>query len=422
MNQIDVLVVSAFGRGQWLAAELRAQKMQVLLLDVTSKLGVWPPEDGEGPFGVFKVENFEDSFLEYLNHGDPIENVENGFCVWLPSGPLELKGPLTRYHWERLKMPARWLDSLARGERVVARASDSEFLRMWPLALASQLASTHFVPAVEAVASGRQIPLAATFGVRFPTRKGVEQSLRWLRDRGVVASDKTDVLDLSFASRKQVSGVELKGEISGLRKIDQLVWTLTGSETRFMSEKIALHLFPKGVVNPSWAWVRYRLTMKNDPTLQRLPLHTVLFEDVESPWSHSNLMILQKTASERSVDAWMRIPAVQRFNRGYVEEHGRRLIEILSRRLPKTQPEIQSLPQEASYTSQEIGEARYPVWTSGLDPARTRLKAVNVHFESAENRETYSLDEEYEQQKNLRDQLIRQWQLKQERLQKEKQA
>nr|HRO68625.1 hypothetical protein [Pseudobdellovibrionaceae bacterium] len=420
MNQYDVLITSVFGRGHWLAAELQAQKMKVLLLDLTSQMGVWPPEDGEGPFGVFRVERFADSFLESLAYGDPVESVENGFCVWLPSGPLEFKGPLSRFHWERLKLPMEWLEALSKGGPIASASAERDFSKTWPVALASQLSSTHYSPAALALKDGRPLPLAATFGIRFATRQGLLKNLEWLRERGVDASDGTQILDLSFGGRKKVSGAEMKGEKSGLVRFQEMIWTLTGGETRFLSERIASHLFPGGIINPSWCWVRYRLTVQTHPTLERLPLHVVLVKDLESPWTHTNLVILQKTASERSLDAWIRIPAVQRFNRGYVEEHGRRIVEFMKERLADTHPEIQSLPQESSYTSQELGEARFPVWTEGLSPAKTRLSSSNVHFESPENRESHGLDEAFDHQKELRDRLVRAWHLKQEKLMKEK--
>ena len=49
----DVVIVSAYGRGHWLAEELVKQKWTVSLFDVTGALGDWEPEDWEGPWGFF---------------------------------------------------------------------------------------------------------------------------------------------------------------------------------------------------------------------------------------------------------------------------------------------------------------------------------------------------------------------------------
>jgi hypothetical protein len=418
MKQHDVLVVSAFGRGHWLATELQKEHMNVLLLDLTSSLGPWPPEDGEGPFGIVRLERYSQSFLEHLAHGDPVETVDNGLCLWLPDGPLEFKGPLTRFHWEQRGLPVRWLEALSQGNKS-ENLGTSEFTKIWPMALSHQISATRYLPSAAATEAGRPLPMAASFGLRFATRQGLLKNLDWVRGKGVTTSDKTQILDLSFQSRRELSGVELKGEISGLKKFDQVVWTLTGGETRFLSTRLQEDLYPGGVVEASWCWVRYRLTVQMCPEVDRLPLHLVVLEDVESPWTHSNLLILQKTPSERSLDAWIRIPANQRFNRDYLTEHGRRIAETIRRRMPLSQPEIQSLPQEASYTSQELGEPRAPIWDWARSPASGRLSASNLHFESPENRENHSLDAEFDHQKMLVDRLSHWWRQKQLKLQKQ---
>lgn len=419
MNSFDAVIVSAFGRGHWLAAELRRERLKVLLLDVTSRLGVWPVEDGEGPFGIVRVERFSESFLERLTHDDPVETVENGWTLWLPEGPVEFKGPLTRFHAEKLGLPASWLEALAKGERAGdAGPVAADFPKSWLLGFAHQLASTRYRPSARALEGGRPLPLTANFGVKFASRQGLNSSLEWLRQKDVTVSDRTEILDVAFQSRREVSGLELKGEFSGLVRSGCFLWTLTGGETKFLSPKLAEHLYPKGDVEPSWCWVRYRLSARVHPELERLPLHTVLVDDPETPWTHSNVLILMKTPAEGRLDAWIRIPAGQRFNRDYLGEHGRRIVETLSRRLPLSHPDVQSLPQEASYTFQELGPPRVPVWEAEATPEKNRLAAGNVFFENPENRENHTLDSEFDQQRALRDRVMTWWKIRQQKKQK----
>lgn len=433
LNAYDVIVVSVEGRGHWLAAELRKERLTVLLIDVTKSLGVWPPEDREGPFGVFRVEGFAESFLERLAHDDATENVANGFCFWPRSGPLELKGPLTHYQWSRQGFDETWLERLSHGEKPAAASTSDGVLKAWPAALAQQLASTIQRPAYRALEAGRPLPIAATFGVRFATRAGLVKSLDWLRSLDVAVADDLEILDLSFKARREISGLEVKGSRtadgkkaagapSGVITCDQMIWTLTGGETRFLSDRLAEHLYPKGIAEPEWCWVRYRLDVRESAELAVLPLHVVMIDDLESPWTHSNVVVLQKTPSPRALDAWIRIPALQRFNKGYLEEHGRRILTQLGSRLSGIEATVQSLPQEASYTSQELGEPRVPVWAEGSRPDKGRRKAMNLHFENAENRASYGIDEQFDHQRRLRDQILNWWQLKQQRLEKEKKA
>lgn len=419
MNQFDVVVVSAFGRGHWLAAEFAREKLHVLLVDVTSRLGQWPVEDGEGPFGVVRVDRFEESFLERLNNDDPIENCENGWTLWLKNGPLEFKGPFTRFHAEKMKWPSSWLESFSKGDAINV-GTDPSFLENWPVALAHQLAATSYRPAAGALAGGRALPFAASFGVKLASRQGLARNLEWLREKGVTVTDKAEILDLSLKKNREMSGLELKGNPNGLVRADLFVWTLTGGETKYLSKKLADLLYPGSIAAPTWCWVRYRLSVQEAPEMRRLPLHSVVIGDIEYPWTHENVIILVKTLGEGRVDAWIRIPTGQRFNKEYLEEQGRRIVEQLKKRMPTAGPEVQSLPQEASYNAQDLGEPRVPLWEAGSAPWKGRAPMSNLFFESPENRENHTLDSEFDHQRALRDRAMRWWQQRRQKQQKER--
>ncbi|MEN0057436.1 MAG: hypothetical protein AAGB31_01270, partial [Bdellovibrio sp.] len=110
-----VILISAFGRGHWLAAALAQEGIKTTLVDVSSKLGVWPAEDIEGPFGFFRNERISESQLERLYADDPYDEVPNGFSLWLKKGPLEMKGPLTKYKIDGLELSSHVKEFLLRG-------------------------------------------------------------------------------------------------------------------------------------------------------------------------------------------------------------------------------------------------------------------------------------------------------------------
>lgn len=421
LKNFDVVIVSAFGRGHWLAREFQRSQMKVLLLDVSAQLGSWPGEDSEGPFGVSKLDRFESSFFERLQEGDPIETVENGWTFWLKNGPLEFKGPLTLFHADQHQISIRWLELLSKGE--VLPKSEIEgvpFVKSWPLALAQQMAATQYRPAALALDGGRPIPLTANFGVRFATRQGLGRNLQWLQNGGVTTSDHSVILDVALSSRNEIAGLELKGELSGLVRGLQFVWNLTDAETQFLSPKLREHLYSGVPPTAAWCWVRYRLASQAKMELERIPLHTVVIEDQEAPWTHENVIILQKTASEGRLDAWIRIPAPQRFNKDYLGLQAQRILQVMHSRLPQAGFEVQALPQEASYTSQELGEPRIPVWQGR--PTKGRRKLKNLSFESPENRENHTLDCEFDHQLIVRNRVQAWWQaklLKDQKAQKE---
>jgi hypothetical protein len=94
----NVVIVSAFGRGNWMAAEIKSTlKVDVHLIDVTDSLGRWAPEDWEGPFGLFQTEQLTQSQQVRLDEEDYADATQDGFCIWLKSGPIDMRGSHSSY-------------------------------------------------------------------------------------------------------------------------------------------------------------------------------------------------------------------------------------------------------------------------------------------------------------------------------------
>lgn len=426
----SVLIVSAYGRGHWLASSLQQENIPVTVIDVSSKLGVWPPEDLEGPFGFFKSEAagnnaLEDLQLERILNGDKYESVPQGFTVWLEDGPLEMKSPLTSYRLKKLgQSPA--VAEILQGSKfsklgpALQKWASEHFKKSWLLSLSHQLAATTYHSNARAPLYGKTLKLMDPFFVRKATRAGQEQNLSWLRDKGVEILEQTDILDLSFRNKKTISGVELQGERSGVMHIQQLVWMLNSEESYFVYPKIAHHLFPEGELEPEWCWVRYRLKMSECQERDILPAHVLVTEQVAAPWTHENLLILQRTDFEDQFDAWLRIPNVQRFNKEYLRIRGEKVLDILRRRLPLALPEIQSFPQEFYHTHLQIGPSPFPVYGEGLDSRRTKSAFSNLLLNGSEIWRNFSWEDMFETQTALRSSLVKWWKLLQQKKERER--
>ena len=103
-GQYDVAIVSIFGRGNWLADQLVKAKKKVILIDLSDEVGRLAPEDCEGPFGFFHSDQIQSSQIERLNEEVYHDPVENGYTLWLKSGPIELKNNLTSYWLKHLNV------------------------------------------------------------------------------------------------------------------------------------------------------------------------------------------------------------------------------------------------------------------------------------------------------------------------------
>lgn len=422
----SVLIVSAYGRGSWLAAELQRENIPVVLIDVTSKLGVWPPEDVEGPFGFFKPEEMADSQTERVFSEDSFESVDQGFTLWLSDGPLELKSSLTQYRLQKVSQNKEVCDSLMSGKLgyknlpAVQKWAAENFKESWILHLAHQLGATTYVPSARASLSGKALKIMNPFLVRKATRAGQQKAIDWLKDKNVEVHQQTEILDISFKNKKTISGIEVHGEQrSGLMHVEQVVWMLSSEESFFVAPKIAKHLFPEGSLEAEWCWVRYRLKMSACPERDALPIHLLLVGQVNSPWTHQNLMVMQRTALDDQFDAWIRIPTVQRFNKEYLRIRGEKIMEMLRERLPLALPEIQSYPQEFYYTYSQIGPSSFPVYGEGLESRRRHMDFNNVFLDGAEIWKNYSWDDQFENQTLIRDSLMKWWKLLQARKEKE---
>ncbi|MEK6774143.1 MAG: hypothetical protein AABY64_09385 [Bdellovibrionota bacterium] len=390
VNEYDVVLVSAFRNCYWLASELRRQKLKVLIIDLSSKLGLWPPEDIEGPFGLFKTETLKGSLLEGLWAEESFHEVGNGFTIWLDSGPIEFKGPLTRYQIEMSGLDPKLFETLGRQTGIQVQKNfhpdTLNFDTHWLIPFSCQLASTTYCGARNSVDLPRALPLAANFYVRWANRNANEKAANWLKTQGISFSDKTDIIDLSFENRKKITGVELKGEISGLVRCKAFVWGLTSEESYFYNSVLGQEIFPTGPLESEWSWIRYRVKIKPNAQTRQWPLHFCSFQDKDSSWTHENMILWQKTSLDEFLEAWVRLPTVQRFNKNYLSLIGERILKKMSSRVSGLDAEIQNQPQEYTYTYHQLGPSRFPIFKQNSTTTRWKSNGVKNFFSQSHER------------------------------------
>ncbi len=385
----DFVLVSAFGRGQWLAASLAQQGLKVALVDLSEGLGRWAPEDWEGPFGLFLPEKLSPSQLARINEEDDEDPVDDGFVLWLKSGPLDFKGPLSP-HW--LNREA-WIQ-LTKTYLSDFEAASSEELRdwrekieamsfqnTWLIHLAHHLAANVYVDSAEAQKRGRPLPLFAPWALRRVTRKGMQKSLDWCASQGVEVYRSAELVDLlldgALARGLEINSLSRKGVVLA----EETLWMLTSEETFHLSDPIGSQLFPRGPIQPEWSWLRFRVALDLGLYVHTLPLKLVLIEELNLPWTHTNLMILDRTVNLQDVDVWIRVPTHLRFQRAYLEKSLDEILELLKGRIPHCQPRKVEMPQDFHYNRPELGPSRYGLYTpealASLRPVR--LRNLNFH-------------------------------------------
>lgn len=388
----DVCIVSAFGRNRWLATDLHVNGMRVLYIDLSSRMGNWPIEDSQGPFGFVKQDQFSETQLECINSQDPYINMDNGFVVWTNKGPIELSGPMTKHHIFTGLMKDSFLHDLGRN-----------------------FFSTGFSFYPKTSTDKEVSLLNSNYYVRFSTRQGIDKGIEWAKSKSVEYLRSSDLLDINIEGRNSTVNVELKGELNGVFKVGKVVWGLTSEETNYLGEKFCKKIFGGQVLEPEWSWLRYRIKIEDSLEASILPLEVLIVHDVEYPWTHENFLIIKRTSLEDQFDLWVRLPNLQRFNREYIKEKAEKVISVLSNKVNGGTFTVISYPQEYYYTYNDLGAARFPLFSD-----RKQYQSIkgSLHFLNPENWQSYSWQGQLENEELLSQELTSWW--KELQLRKEK--
>lgn len=422
--QVDVAVVSAFGRGNWLASECVSLGLKVALIDVSESLGRWTPEDWEGPFGFFHAESLKPSQIARLIEEDYHDAVDEGFTVWLKDGPLDLKGPLSFYLLERkgLRGPVEEyllnFDTLERERLTELREEIGElgFRRTWLAHLAHQMASNVYEENAHGIGTGRPLPLFAPYFVRRVSRRGYEKSLEWLQSKNVQVHAKAKLKDL-WVEGKSCAGVEIQGSWSGALKADHFIWALTSEETKRFPDRISEQLFPRGNITSLWSWIRFRLQLRKGLFMETLPVKFVMISDLGLPWTHTNMCIAQRTVNDQDLDLWVRLPTHHRFQRSYLEQTAQELLSLLENRIPDSQPKILDMPQDHLYEYEELGPPRFPVFSAEVLKQLQTREFKNLFYDGPERWENLDWTGQFRSQQLILNQIM-EWKTKREKSQR----
>jgi hypothetical protein len=424
MNKKEVLVVSAFGRGHWLAVHLKRNGIESAIIDVTEKMGTWIPEDAEGPFGFFQSDKMLESQYERLIEEEAPIEMTNGFTIWLNDGPVELKGPVGKRRLEKLDVQDETVQYLlGQGKGLQkARLSRLPFSQKWLVCLAHGFTANEYHPSAEYFETEEFAALFAKYFVRLPSRVGHSRSLDWCERQGVEVVRKSDIIDISLKSRREVRGVEYRhnaAERTEIFECEQMVWCLTSEETGMLGIKPQQNLFPHGILEPSWVWTRYRLKVPEAQLRELLPMHVLVIDDIGRPWTHDNFVVLQKTGSADLFDAWCKLPNVQRFNKEYLASRGQGITNLLRERLVGMDVEVVNQPVGYDLTYNQAGPARHPIY----DPTEKLLwrpgQFSNVHFDSAEQWRSLGWNGIFQKQNEVMNNLQLWWNKKIAKLKKE---
>lgn len=392
---MELAVLSIFGRGEWLAAAAQKAGMPTTLIDISSQMGIWSPEDWQGPFGYHKFEKEIPYLSERLTNDDESVELAQGFTLFLKDGPLELRGPVPH----RLKMLGQSLQTPSR---------NAAFRNRWLYQFSKSFSCAYDLKHTEDSKDFESFLIQKEFYFSHPTRQGIEACHEWLRKTGVRIIAKAQLQDVILSNRKLIEGVQIQDTQSQPVHFNQMVCCLTHEELAFASAKSAKKLGAEPAQKTMWSWVRARIKIEEHPLRAQVPLQMVIMQNELLPVGHQNGMVLRRTTSPDVFDLWLKISCEQRFDRNYLKSQVDVSYELVQARLGELKVEVKDYPQEFEYTYAQLGPSRFPVFF-GTKPLSFQSNLKNLYFSSPETWGRLDLNAMIQSQNVLLEQIVSKW-------------
>ncbi len=299
---MKIQIISVYGRGFWLASELKKRNFKVEIIDITEAFSHWKPEDLKSPIGVFFDTKITSSQWARMNLEDDFTPQDMGFCVWTPDGPLHFKSNLLEHYLsdssqftniEELLTPQKnekknqfkWLKKLTPFE------FDEEYKQIWMLKLSRQLAATSLGQFDENL-SKPYLKLQADYSPGHFDWQSYKNSLNWLEEKGI---------ELSCKSNFNLNDIDLTNDAITFLTAEELMFS------GFKAEDIK-SLYGLNDAKPDWVWTRTRLQIDTKLPKNILPESFSVIESLEVPLTHSNLLMVYKAKEEGIWDVYYRVP------------------------------------------------------------------------------------------------------------------
>ena len=371
----DYVVVSAFGRANWLAYELRRLGHRVLLFDVSACLGARAPEDHEGPFGFFKTPNMTATEVSALAAESAEHEVDAGFTVWTRRGVLEFKGPLYEYAAETHKIPGEVEELIWQAEKapeaiktLKSKVKGRSFSQRWLADLSYSLCSNVQAESSDLLSGFAALPLFSPYFMRRMNRQSLKKGREFCQRAGCEvfeAKEDGEKSELVYDAKTRALSILVSGEGSNSRSIcgDQWMWFLSSEETEELWPEASQRLYPKGPARPVMSWSRYRVSVEKSFSLNVLPDKVLIIDDLHLPWTHTNLCWIERTVKAVDLDVWVKLPIKRRSEREYLKSVGDDIAQLISQRLGGVEVTVLQGPHQGLLNPKKLKPCVFPVFT-----------------------------------------------------------
>lgn len=383
LKRKDVVIASAYGRGHWLASHLAEQGWEVSLLDFTHSFGPYTPEDYEGPFGLLETDLVSGSQKSHWSSEfgvNTVEQIRNGYTIWLKDGPLEGAGQLSTFHTQErslslavrnyLHMACDLSDIRLKNER--SQLSKLPFENSWLVRFMHQFHANEYLDHVHSLENDHATPFFSRYYVRSLESGSHEKSLRNLRALNVEVIEDPEIISAKINSDELITLSAKHGEIP----TRSFVWCLTSAETDKVAKEFSKNYFGSLKPKSQWQWRKFIVSFKEQPS--EVPQSFVMLNDPHLPWAHSNAVSVRTT--DDYWICWMRLPSHQTAST-YFDEQADDLLALVNARLPWAGASVRysgdSSPAWQVYDRSEIKNLRVKISKNVLVSSPEHWKGVD---------------------------------------------
>lgn len=380
-QSFDLVIASVFGRGHWLATEFASRGWRVSLLDLTPSLGEFDDRDIEGPFGLLEASDLHPSQRARLADEGEFAQVQGGFTLWLPEGPLEFRSELTPFLLRARDIPAE-VESYLRKPSFESKEATQElrglkrfqYSHSWLAQFAHSITSgAHFENYV-ALNSESTAALFTPYGLRQLTAAGHARGLQNLQTAGVTVTSNAKLKSVRFEGR---SATAFEFEDGTLETARAFVWALSYEETKTISDSLLRALYPAEWADAPWAWQRLAFKASDVDFLSQLPLSFVVIQDADLAWTRANMIVVRRRAGANEIDAWVKVPTWMRRERLAFDQVQTEVRQTLEKRFPLVQLED---------VEKDLTPLSWPIWSGDefktIQGAAAPRKSPNLFFDS----------------------------------------
>jgi len=373
-------VVTAYGRGDLLAAELKTRGFDVTVVDVSNALAKRSFAELEGPFPVARPNPILPAHLEWLM-AQSFDEIQNGFCVWLKGGPIEMRGRLSDFYTSNHKAVSLFRDYIEtilqspnKKNEQIRKIEDLPFDDRWMIELSHTFAGNEIRQLPECHLSGEPFPFHQTLDVPIFSEESLQKSQKEIKATGLRWMQTDGISDVQI-DRGSVKEIEINMGRKEVLDCRYYVWCLSSEETEAISKKVAQKLFPNNSVRSDWAWRRFQIHSGKSSIDSIVPKYLLLIEDMHFPWAGNNMMILKRRKPDLA-DLWVRLPSENSRKPDQLKAFSQKLEAQLLKRFPRWSLEIEAPWDE--------GPPLYPVFEPETKKAFGKIKLSNFIFEGPE--------------------------------------